>query len=115
MRNKELEALYEKVLLKENEELDPIGFNQSGQIHGTEEKKRDEEEFDTLNDDEDVDPLAEDEDAPKKALRELVAAVDHLCTRHQNVIDGAKTERSFLKEVEELMPIIRSILSKISL
>jgi DNA-directed RNA polymerase specialized sigma subunit len=117
MSNKDLEALYEKVFLKENQEiLDPVGFNQSGQIHGTEEKDRDDKEFDTLNGDEDVDPLEETEDeAPKKALKELVAAVEHLCTRHQNVIDGAKTERSFLKEVEQLMPIIRSILGKISL
>jgi len=115
-RNKDLESLYEKVLLKEQENLDQIGFDQSGQIHGTDEKKREDEEFDTLNDDEDVDPLEEHEDdTPKKALRELVAAVEHLCNRHQNVIDGAKTDRSFMKEIEELMPIIRSILGKISL
>jgi DNA-directed RNA polymerase specialized sigma subunit len=115
MSNKDLEALYQKVLLRENETLDSIGISQSGHIHGTDEKDRDDKEFDILDGDEDIDPLEEDEEAPKKALRELVAAVEHLSTRHQNVVDGAKTERSFLKEVEQLMPIIRSILGKISL
>lgn len=115
MRNKDLESLYEKVLLREHETLDSIGFDQSSHIHGTDEKQRDDYEHDVLEGD-DIDPLDEnDNDAPKKAIRELLAAVEHLLVRHQNVIDGAKTDKSFMKEIEHLMPIIRSLVGKISL
>jgi hypothetical protein len=100
MRNKVLESIYEKIFLRE------FG-NQSDE----------DREFDILNKEDDVvDPLDETEDdKPEKAMKELVAAVQHLLYRHQNVMDGAKTEKSFMKEMQELAPIIRATLNKISL
>lgn len=109
MKDKDLVSLYEKILLKEQEELNPINVEHP--------QNSDEEEFDILNQEDDVvDPLDErDDDAPKEALKELVSAVDNLLQRHQNVIDGAKTEKSFMKEIQDLLPIIRSLLNKISI
>jgi hypothetical protein len=101
MSNKVLESIYEKILLRE--------FATS--------LSDDDKEFDILNKEDDVvDPLDEtQEDDPNKAMKELVAAVQHLLYRYQNVLDGAKTEKSFMKEMQDLAPIIRAILNKISL
>ena len=100
MRNKVLESIYEKILLRE------FAASQSD----------DDKEFDILNKEDDVvDPLDEPQDDPNKAMKELVAAVQHLLYRYQNVLDGAKTEKSFMKEMQDLAPIIRATLNKISL
>jgi hypothetical protein len=101
MRNKVLESIYEKILLRE------FASSQS----------EEDKEFDILNKEDDVvDPLDEtQEDDPNKAMKELVAAVQHLLYRYQNVLDGAKTEKSFMKEMQDLAPIIRATLNKISL
>lgn len=101
MRNKVLESIYEKILLRE------FASSQS----------EEDKEFDILNKEDDVvDPLDEtQEDDPNKAMKELVAAVQHLLYRYQNVLDGAKTEKSFIKEMQDLAPIIRATLNKISL
>ena len=100
MRNKVLESIYEKILLRE------FASSQS----------EEDKEFDILNKEDDVvDPLDEtQEDDPNKAMKELVAAVQHLLYRYQNVLDGAKTEKSFMKEMQDLVPIIRATLNKIS-
>jgi hypothetical protein len=100
MSNKILESIYEKILLRE------FATNLSD----------DDKEFDILNKEDDVvDPLDETQDDPNKSMKELVASVQHLLYRYQNVLDGAKTEKSFMKEMQDLAPIIRAILNKISL
>lgn len=110
MRNKVLESIYEKILLREQENL-----RQSEM--GSEEKSDAEREFEIFDGkDDNVDPLDEnDVDRPDKALKELIAAVQHLMVRYQNVIDGAKTEKGFMKELQHLIPIIRTSLNKISI
>ena len=111
MSNKDLESLYEKVLLKENFPLqqEETPLNDTSKL----ESGYTDEEHDILDDE---DPLGEHhDDKPEKAVRELVAAVDHLIIRYQNVIDGQRTERDFFKQLEHLIPIIKGYLGKISL
>lgn len=109
MRNKILESIYEKILLREQENLKQSEME-------SEEKSDAEREFEIFDGKDDIDPLDEnDVDGPDKALKELVAAVQHLLVRYQNVIDGAKTEKGFMKELQHLIPIIRTSLNKISL
>jgi hypothetical protein len=97
MSNKDLESLYEKILLRESgEDIKDVS---------------DEEEYDILNDE---DPLDEDDDKIKdKAHRELIAAIHHLMHRWDNVVDGARSEKDFLKTLQQLMPEIKAILNKI--
>lgn len=90
MRNKILESIYEKIILREQERLNNFE--------------------DSENDD--FDPL-EDVDNSKKDVDELVNLVRNLTIRYQNVIDGAKTEKSFFKELQDIIPMIKTALDKI--
>lgn len=109
MRNKILESIYEKILLREQENLKQSEME-------SDEKSDAEREFEIFDGKDDIDPLDEnDVDSSDKALKELIAAIQHLLVRYQNVIDGAKTEKGFMKELQHLIPIIRTTLNRISL
>jgi hypothetical protein len=116
MSNKDLEKIYAlKVLKEEGEEIfsqndEPTKHNPHMDAIASTFDKDDKDPLDDHHD-----PLDEDESDPKKYMKELVAAVQYLLDHWQNVKDGAKTEKAFIKLMDTFGPELRGRVHKVDL